>query len=135
MTNHRLAADIADALHKACDLGDMPPPSSEKIRAWANELAPYGFTRADLEHAVSLHYRESTRRLGLADLIERARQARKQRATTSHPHHANPDCPYCDELGWLIDRDDHYGWAIRCDHTGQQLITTRNEWLKRRQKR
>lgn len=32
------------------------------------------------------------------------------------------DCEFCDELGYVLDPGDKYGWLVPCDHFAGQTI-------------
>jgi hypothetical protein len=37
--------------------------------------------------------------------------------------HSSADCDLCDEYGWVIGAEEKTGWAHRCRHDPEQLLT------------
>ncbi|MBB3040171.1 hypothetical protein [Hoyosella altamirensis] len=125
MTSHQTREAIYAALQKDANLTGRKPPPEAWCEEWANILDRYHPTKTELLAAVEHHHHDETTLLKPATLIRALKAIRGTTREHKTSPHADPNCPYCDDQGWILDPNDKYGWAIRCQHDPNQRITTK----------
>lgn len=101
------------------------------VDTWHEQARRAKWHVTDALNAVHAHFAESKKQIYPLDITERIRAVKNlppypERAgerKQAHTVHADPNCTLCDEYGWVNDSEDKYGWAIRCRHDPNQLLT------------
>lgn len=111
--------DVADVL-TAISAYDQRTVGEPDIIAWH---AAIGDLPKDVAiEAVAMHHKISAERIKpfhVNELVRNIRNDRRERGLTGP---IASGCRFCDEQGWVIDTEDRYGWAIRCEHDERQLL-------------
>lgn len=114
--NRNEVADVLSAI-SAYDRRTIGDPD---VIAWH---AAIGDLPKDLAlDAVVIHHKTSSEFMKPSHLNTLARDIRQDRAQRGLTGSIGSGCRFCDEQGWVIDTQDRYGWAIRCEHDERQLL-------------